>query len=175
MKNDAKFQEDLTCQFKIDIRNLTNFEPSTQKSQKCALLMGCFWPKYIMFELKKVQRSYVWLHLILMQNLKENWLVLSKITWRIWQIVIHRLKNGNFILESKMAELNEKKKFQNNQIDQMQCENFIYLRNKWIAQLINKTFYTCSAESLFLRNKISKKAVKLGSFLQFPWWLRLKN
>ena len=37
MKNDAKFQEDLTCQFKIDIRSLTNFEPSTQKSQKCAL------------------------------------------------------------------------------------------------------------------------------------------
>ena len=32
---------------------------------------------------------------------------------------------------------------------------------------INKTFYTCSTESLFLRyKKISKKAVKLGSFLQ---------
>ena len=35
---------------------------------------------------KKVQRSYVWLHWRLMQNLKENWLVLSKMTWRIWQI-----------------------------------------------------------------------------------------
>ena len=32
---------------------------------------------------------------------------------------------------------------------------------------INKTFYTCSTESLFLRyKKISKKAIKLGSFLQ---------
>ena len=32
---------------------------------------------------------------------------------------------------------------------------------------INKTFYACSIESLFLRYKnISKKAVKLGSFLQ---------
>ena len=31
----------------------------------------------------------------------------------------------------------------------------------------NKTFYTCSAESLLLRyKKISKKHVKLGSFLQ---------
>ena len=30
MKNDAKFEEDLTCQFKIDMRNLTNFDPSTQ-------------------------------------------------------------------------------------------------------------------------------------------------
>ena len=37
MKNDAKFEEELTCQFKIDTRNLTNFDPSTQKSQKFAL------------------------------------------------------------------------------------------------------------------------------------------
>ena len=37
MKNDAKFEEELTCQFKIDLRNLTNFDPSTQKSQKFAL------------------------------------------------------------------------------------------------------------------------------------------
>ena len=40
-------------------------------------------PKYIMFELK---RSYVWWHWRLMQNLKEIWLVLSKMTWGIWQI-----------------------------------------------------------------------------------------
>ena len=36
MKNDSKFEEDLTCQFKIDLRNLTNFNPSTQKSQTFA-------------------------------------------------------------------------------------------------------------------------------------------
>ena len=36
----------------------------------------------------------------------------------------HWLKNSDFILESKIAELN-KNKIQNNQIDQMQCENFI--------------------------------------------------
>ena len=29
MKNGAKFEEDFTCQFKIDKRNLTNFESST--------------------------------------------------------------------------------------------------------------------------------------------------
>ena len=33
MKNDEKFEEDLTCRFKIEIRNLRNFDPSTQKSQ----------------------------------------------------------------------------------------------------------------------------------------------
>ena len=37
MKNDSKFEEELTCQFKIDIRNLTKISPSTQKSQKFAL------------------------------------------------------------------------------------------------------------------------------------------
>ena len=37
MRNDAKFEEELTCQFKIDMKNLTNFNPSTQKSQKFAL------------------------------------------------------------------------------------------------------------------------------------------
>ena len=36
-KNDAKFEKELTCQFKIDIKNLTNFDPSTRKSQKFAL------------------------------------------------------------------------------------------------------------------------------------------
>ena len=35
---------------------------------------------------KKVQRSYVWWHWRLMQNLKENWLVLSKLTWGICKI-----------------------------------------------------------------------------------------
>ena len=34
MKNDAKFEEELTCHFKIDMRNLMNFDPSTWKSQK---------------------------------------------------------------------------------------------------------------------------------------------
>ena len=36
-KNDAKFEEESTCQFKIDMRNLKNFDSSTQKSQKFAL------------------------------------------------------------------------------------------------------------------------------------------
>ena len=37
MKDDAIFEEELTCQFKIDLKNLTNFDPSTQKYQKCSL------------------------------------------------------------------------------------------------------------------------------------------
>ena len=42
MKNDAKIEEELTCQFKIDLRNLTKFDPSTRKSQKFALLQVAF-------------------------------------------------------------------------------------------------------------------------------------
>ena len=34
LKRDTKFGEESTCPFKIDIRNLAKFEPSTQKSQK---------------------------------------------------------------------------------------------------------------------------------------------
>ena len=37
MKNVAKFEKELTFQFKIDMRNLTHSDPSTQKSQKFAL------------------------------------------------------------------------------------------------------------------------------------------
>ena len=37
MNNDAKLEEELTCHFKIYMRNLTNFEPSTQKPRKSAL------------------------------------------------------------------------------------------------------------------------------------------
>ena len=42
MKNDTKFEEELTCQFKTDQRNLTNFDLSTQKSQKFALQLVAF-------------------------------------------------------------------------------------------------------------------------------------
>ena len=37
MTNDAKFEEELTCQFKIDMKNLTSFDLSTPKSQTYAL------------------------------------------------------------------------------------------------------------------------------------------
>ena len=42
MKNDTKFEEELTCQLKVDMRNLTNFDTSTQKSQEFALQYVAF-------------------------------------------------------------------------------------------------------------------------------------
>ena len=37
MKNDTKIEEELTCHFKTDMRNLMNFDSSTRKSKKIAL------------------------------------------------------------------------------------------------------------------------------------------
>ena len=37
MKNDAKFEEELTCRFQLDMGTLTNFESSIQKSKKVSL------------------------------------------------------------------------------------------------------------------------------------------
>ena len=121
------------------------------KISKICTLMNCFWPKYIMLELFNGTEDWynTWRNLDFCRNLAN----------------FHRLKNRDFILESKMAKLNEGKKIQNKQFAQMQCENFI-LPWKKMNSTIYKTFCTCSTESLFLRyRKISKKAVKLGSFL----------
>ena len=37
LKNDEISEEELTCRFKIDIRNFTNFDSSTRNSQKFTL------------------------------------------------------------------------------------------------------------------------------------------
>ena len=34
MNNDAKTEEELTCRFKTDMSNFTNFDPSTLMSKK---------------------------------------------------------------------------------------------------------------------------------------------
>ena len=47
LKRDAKFGEESTCCFKIDIRNLTSFDLSTRKSQKFHFI------GLLLFELKK--------------------------------------------------------------------------------------------------------------------------
>ena len=57
MKNDAKFEEELIFQFKIGMRNLKNFDPSTPKSHNLYFI-GLLLTK-VYDELKKIQRSYV--------------------------------------------------------------------------------------------------------------------
>ena len=51
MKSDAKFEEKLTCCLENDMRNLANFHQSTE-SVKIGTLMGSFWPKQKINDLK---------------------------------------------------------------------------------------------------------------------------
>ena len=97
------------------------------------LFIGPFSIKIYNAWAKKVQRSYIWRHWRLMQNLKENWFVLSRMTRRICQIFVHRLKSTSFMLENKMAELNQNKN--SNQTDRPDAvwKFLFYLVNKWRA------------------------------------------
>ena len=52
MKNDTKIEEELTCRFQTDMRNLTNFDLSTLKAN------GLLTTK-VYVRAKKVQRSYL--------------------------------------------------------------------------------------------------------------------
>ena len=51
LKSDAKFEEKLTCCLENDMRNLANFHQSTE-SVKIGTLMGSFWPKQKINDLK---------------------------------------------------------------------------------------------------------------------------
>ena len=75
LKNGEKSEEELTCHFKIDIKNLRNFDSRTQCLKNYLTKLYNVWAK-------KVQRSYVWLHSRLIQSLRENWLVFPKIGMR---------------------------------------------------------------------------------------------
>ena len=75
MKNGAKFEEELTFRLEFD-----EFWPEHLKVSRIFILMDSFWAKYILLELKKVQRSYLSWNWRRMQNLERNRLVISKLT-----------------------------------------------------------------------------------------------
>ena len=56
MKNDAKIEEELTCQLKNWHEECDEFWHEHSKISKICSLVGFFWTKYIMFELKKHKR-----------------------------------------------------------------------------------------------------------------------
>ena len=55
LNSDAKFEEKLTCGLESDMRNLANFTRGL-KSLKIGTLMGSFYPKQEMHELKIYRR-----------------------------------------------------------------------------------------------------------------------
>ena len=57
LKRDTKFGEESTCRFKIDIRNLTNFDLSTSKVKKKIVLIGFLTRLYLcVLELQRYRR-----------------------------------------------------------------------------------------------------------------------
>ena len=81
-----------------------------KKVSKICTLMDCFWPKCIIFELKKYRGVMFDGTAYWCKIWRKNDMCFLK--WheefgRIWQIFVHRLKNSTFILEGKKAELNQ--------------------------------------------------------------------
>ena len=81
IKNDAKLEEELTCRFKIEMRNFYKFWPGHSKVSKFCTLMDSFWEKHIMFELKN-WRGFMFHHIEDWCKFEENWLVVWKMTLR---------------------------------------------------------------------------------------------
>ena len=87
--------------------------------------MGSFWTKY-MFELKKDKR--------VMFDGTENWCkICRKLTCAFLNDMrnlasFHRLKNSDFILESKIAELNQNKN--SKQLDRLDAVRKLYFTLK---------------------------------------------
>ena len=52
LNTDAKFEGKMTCTIKNDMRNLANFHESMFGSLKIETLVGSFYPKQEMYELK---------------------------------------------------------------------------------------------------------------------------
>ena len=82
MKNDTKIEEELTCCFETDMRNLTNLTGALGS------LKNLHFNGLLVTKIKTVLRSHLSWHWRVMQNLKKSWLVAWKMTWGIWQICI---------------------------------------------------------------------------------------
>ena len=87
LKGDAKFKGKLTCGLKNNFRNLLNFHASSWKSGNLHF-DGLLLSKAYKDLDEKVQKSYVSWHWRVMQSLKKNWLLVPKMTWGIWWILM---------------------------------------------------------------------------------------
>ena len=87
LKGVAKFKRKLTCGLKNDIRNLVNFHASSWKSENLHFDWIHLSKAYKYLD-EKVQKSYVSWHWRVMQSFKKNWLLVPKMTWGIWWILM---------------------------------------------------------------------------------------
>ena len=83
----CKFIGKLTRDLQNDIRNLVNFHSSNWK-YKCLLLNVFLLCKAYKGLDEKVQKSSVSWHWRVIQSLKKKWLLVPKVTWSIWWILM---------------------------------------------------------------------------------------
>ena len=74
-------------------KEFDKFWPEHSKVSKHFTLISSFWAKYILFEVKKVQRRYLLWSWRGIQSLERNRLVVSKLTSGNWQILTWALKS----------------------------------------------------------------------------------
>ena len=86
LKNGEKSEEELTCHFKTDIKNLTNFDSRTQSLKNYITKLYNVWAKKdrgVIFDC--TQDWYkVW---------RKTGLCFQKLTWGIWQIFTRALES----------------------------------------------------------------------------------
>ena len=113
LKNDGDFEEKITCGLKNDMRNLAYFNQRTWKPQNWNF-DGILLSKVENVCAKNLQWIYMYLHWRMIKQFKSNSLVVSKLTWGIWQILspAHKsLKNLHFngLLLTKVYNVRAKK------------------------------------------------------------------
>ena len=86
MKNDAKFEEELTRRFEMTW-GIWRILLWVLKSLKNLHFNGLLLNKVFNAWAKKLQKSYVSWHWRVMQKLMKNWLAVWKMSWGIWQFL----------------------------------------------------------------------------------------
>ena len=92
LKGDAKFKGKMTCNLKNNFKNLLYFHASSWKFENLHF-DGLLLSKAYKDLDEKVQKSYVSWHWRVMQSLKKNWLLVPKMTWWIWRILMRAVAN----------------------------------------------------------------------------------
>ena len=87
LKSDEKFKGQLSRGLKNDIKNLVNFHVTSWKSENLQF-DGLLLSKAYKVLDEKVQKSYVSWHWRVMQSLKKNWLLVPKMAWGIYWILM---------------------------------------------------------------------------------------
>ena len=99
LKSDTKFGKVSTHHFKIGIRNMIKFDPTTRKSKKKIHFNGLLLSKVYVVWPKKVQKNNLSWNWRRIQNLESYWLFVSKLASGFLQNLtwaLESLKNFHF-------------------------------------------------------------------------------